>query len=61
MVTADAEGWAVSLIQSLWDSFGSGILEPETGIVAHDRGGCFTLESGPPERDRTPEAAVPHA
>ena len=48
MVTADAEGWAVSLIQSLWDSFGSGILEPETGIVAHDRGGCFTLESGHP-------------
>jgi gamma-glutamyltranspeptidase len=48
MVTADAEGWAVSLIQSLWDSFGSGILEPDTGIVAHDRGGCFTLETGHP-------------
>ncbi len=48
MVTADAEGWAVSLIQSLWDSFGSAILEPETGIVAHDRGGCFTLEPGHP-------------
>jgi gamma-glutamyltranspeptidase len=48
MVTADADGWAVSLIQSLWDSFGSGILEPETGIVAHDRGGCFTLEPGHP-------------
>ena len=48
LVTADAEGWAVSLIQSLWDSFGSGILEPETGIVAHDRGACFTLEAGHP-------------
>ena len=48
MVAADADGWAVSLIQSLWDSFGSGILEPETGIVAHDRGGCFTLEAGHP-------------
>lgn len=48
MVTADADGWAVSLIQSLWDSFGSTILEPETGIVAHDRGGCFTLEPGHP-------------
>jgi gamma-glutamyltranspeptidase/glutathione hydrolase len=48
MVTADADGWAVSLIQSLWDSFGSAILEPETGIVAHDRGGCFTLEPGHP-------------
>lgn len=48
MVTADADGWAVSLIQSLWDSFGSAILEPGTGIVAHDRGGCFTLEPGHP-------------
>ena len=48
LVSADAEGWAVSLIQSLWDSFGAGILEPETGIVAHDRAGCFTLEQGHP-------------
>jgi gamma-glutamyltranspeptidase/glutathione hydrolase len=48
LVTADAEGWAVSLIQSLWDSFGSGVMEPETGIVAHDRGNCFTLEPGHP-------------
>ncbi len=48
LVTADAQGWAVSLIQSLYDSFGAGILEPETGIVAHDRGACFTLEAGHP-------------
>ncbi len=48
LVTADAKGWAVSLIQSLYDSFGAGILEPETGIVAHDRGACFTLEAGHP-------------
>jgi gamma-glutamyltranspeptidase len=46
LVTADADGHAVSLIQSLFDGFGSGILEPSTGIVAHDRGGCFTLEPG---------------
>jgi gamma-glutamyltranspeptidase len=48
LVAADAQGWAVSLIQSLYDSFGAGILEPETGIVAQDRGACFTLESGHP-------------
>lgn len=48
LVAADAEGWAVSLIQSLYDSFGSGILEPETGIVAQDRGACFTLDPGHP-------------
>jgi gamma-glutamyltranspeptidase len=44
LVTADADGRAVSLIQSLFYGFGSGILEPATGIVAQNRGGCFTLE-----------------
>jgi len=50
LVTADAEGNAVSLIQSLFWGFGSGILEPETGIVAQNRGACFTLEPGHPNR-----------
>jgi gamma-glutamyltranspeptidase len=44
LATADASGRAVSLIQSLYHGFGAGILEPETGIVAHDRGACFTLD-----------------
>jgi gamma-glutamyltranspeptidase/glutathione hydrolase len=48
LVAADADGHAVSLIQSLFHGFGSGILEPETGIVAHDRGACFTLAPGHP-------------
>jgi len=48
MVTADAEGNAVSLIQSLFWGFGSGILEPRTGIVAQNRGACFTLEHDHP-------------
>lgn len=48
LVTADERGWAVSLIQSLFQSFGSGILEPETGIVAQDRGACFTLQRDHP-------------
>ena len=48
LVAADADGWAVSLIQSLFDGFGSSIMEPETGITAHDRGACFTLEPGHP-------------
>ena len=50
LVTADAEGNAVSLIQSLFWGFGSGILEPETGIAAQNRGACFTLEDGHPNR-----------
>jgi len=48
LVTADAEGFAVSLIQSLFWGFGSGICEPATGVVAHNRGACFSLEPGHP-------------
>lgn len=48
LVTADAEGRGVSLIQSLYDGFGSGLLEPATGVVAQSRGACFTLEPGHP-------------
>ena len=46
LVTADADGRAVSLIQSLFYGFGSGILQPDTGIVAQNRGACFTVEAG---------------
>ena len=48
LVAADATGWAVSLIQSVFWDFGSGIDEPATGIVAQNRGACFTLEPGHP-------------
>jgi gamma-glutamyltranspeptidase len=48
LVTADADGWGVSLIQSLFSGFGAGILEPATGIIPHDRGACFTLVPGHP-------------
>jgi gamma-glutamyltranspeptidase len=44
VVTADREGRAVSLIQSLFHSFGSQVLEPVTGIVLHNRGSSFTLD-----------------
>lgn len=48
LVAADDEGRGVSLIQSLFGGFGSGILEPSTGIVAHNRGACFTLDPAHP-------------
>jgi gamma-glutamyltranspeptidase len=48
LVTADSRGFAVSLIQSLYYGFGAGILEPTTGIVAHNRGACFVLDPGHP-------------
>jgi len=48
LATADADGWGVCLIESLFSAWGAGILEPATGIIAHDRGACFTLEPGHP-------------
>lgn len=52
LVAADADGHAVSLIQSLFHGFGSGLLEPSTGVVAHSRGAAFTLEPGHPNELR---------
>ena len=47
-VAADSDGWAVSIIQSVYRGFGAAILEPSTGIVAHDRGACFSLDPASP-------------
>jgi gamma-glutamyltranspeptidase/glutathione hydrolase len=48
LATADADGSAVSLIQSLSSGFGSGILEPSTGILLHNRGQGFSLDPDSP-------------
>ncbi|MGK7956820.1 MAG: gamma-glutamyltransferase family protein, partial [Crocosphaera sp.] len=47
LCTADSD-LMVSFIQSNYDSFGSGLLVPETGISLHNRGSAFTLEKGHP-------------
>ena len=52
VVAMDAEGHAVSLIQSLFHSFGSGILDPATGVILHNRGSFFTLLPDAPNRLR---------
>jgi gamma-glutamyltranspeptidase/glutathione hydrolase len=44
----DRDGNIVSLIQSLYSSFGSGIVAPDTGVMLHNRGALFTLEAGHP-------------
>lgn len=44
--TVDGDGLWVSLLQSVFHAFGSGILEPQTGIVLHNRGASFTLQDG---------------
>ena len=48
VVAADAEGRYVSLIESVYLSFGSGILDPGSGILLHDRGACFRLDPRSP-------------
>lgn len=42
--TVDAEGNIVSLIQSIYSTFGSGITAPGTGVMLHNRGALFSLE-----------------
>jgi gamma-glutamyltranspeptidase/glutathione hydrolase len=44
----DREGNMVSLIQSNYEVFGSGIVAAGTGFVLHDRGGLFTLDPASP-------------
>jgi gamma-glutamyltranspeptidase/glutathione hydrolase len=44
----DREGNMVSLIQSNFAAFGSGIVAAGTGFVLHDRGGLFTLDPASP-------------
>jgi gamma-glutamyltranspeptidase/glutathione hydrolase len=39
----DRDGMAVSLIQSMYQAFGSGVADPETGIILHNRGTYFSL------------------
>ena len=44
----DAEGMAVSLIESLFMSFGSGLVAEGTGVVLHNRGSFFSADPSAP-------------
>jgi gamma-glutamyltranspeptidase/glutathione hydrolase len=48
LTAADREGRMVSLIQSNYSGFGSGIVVPGTGIALQNRGHGFVLTSGHP-------------
>jgi len=50
LTAVDQWGNAVSWIQSLFAGFGSGLFEPETGVMLQNRGALFTLEEGHPDR-----------
>ena len=45
---ADDDGYAVSIIESVFHAFGSGLLEPSTGILTHNRGRSFSLDPASP-------------
>jgi gamma-glutamyltranspeptidase len=48
ITAVDDEGRSVALIQSVFQTFGAGLLEPRTGIVLHNRGSAFSLVPGHP-------------
>ncbi len=50
LAAADADGRMVSLIQSNFHAFGSGVVVDESGISLHNRGSGFVLEAGHPNQ-----------
>ena len=48
LTVVDRDGNMVSLIQSNYSQYGSGVVAPGTGFVLHNRGGLFTLDAKSP-------------
>lgn len=50
LAVADEEGNMISLINSVYGYFGSGVVVPGTGMVLQNRGAGFTLDDGHPNQ-----------
>ena len=48
VAAADSDGYAVSLVQSVFHAFGSGMIDPHTGVLFHNRGSSFVLNESSP-------------
>jgi len=63
LTTADRWGNLVSLIESNYQGFGSGLVDPDTGIAFQDRGAFFRLDPAHPNalapRKRTTHTLAP--
>ncbi len=63
LAAADGDGNAVSLIQSVFLGFGSGVVDPATGIHYQNRGSYFSLDADHPNvlapRKRTLHTLLP--
>ncbi len=63
LATVDGDGNAVSLIESNYLGFGSGVVDPTTGIHYQNRGSYFSLDAGHPNvlepRKRTLHTLLP--
>ena len=61
LAVVDADGNAVSLIESNYLGFGSGVVDPATGIHYQNRGSYFSLDPAHPNVLEPGQADAPHA